>query len=259
MSTVKTEVASAQPAEAAAARLVARYDGRVPRYTSYPTAPHFTPAIGPSVYARWLADLPVETSLSLYLHVPFCDRLCFYCGCNTAVVRLESSHRAYAAMLLREIDRVATLIGRRSVVSHVHWGGGTPTSLPGDCLVAIMNRLKERFAFASDAEIAIEIDPTSLPPDRRDALGAMGVTRMKFSAFRTWSRRSSGRSAASSPTRRPRPAPMRRGRSASARSISISFTACRCKRLRASRGPRVARSTSSPTGSPSSATPMCPG
>ncbi len=163
-------------------RLVARYDGRVPRYTSYPTAPHFTPAVGPTVYARWLKDLPVEAPLSLYLHVPFCDRLCLYCGCNTSVVRLESSHRNYASLLLREIDQVADLIGRRAAVSHVHWGGGTPTSLPGDCLIAVMDRLKARFAFADAAEIAIEIDPTSLPPDRRDALAPMGVTRMSLGA-----------------------------------------------------------------------------
>src|SRR5208337_2465964 len=109
-----------------AADFVARYDGRVPRYTSYPTAPHFTPAVGAGVYARWLAELPAETTLSVYLHIPFCDRLCLYCGCNTSVVRLESSHRIYADQLLREIDRVAALIGRRSPVSHVHWGGGTP-------------------------------------------------------------------------------------------------------------------------------------
>src|SRR5208282_6523745 len=160
--------------------LVARYDVRVPRYTSYPTAPHFSPAVGASIYARWLADLPAETPPSLYLHVPFCDRLCLYCGCNTSVVRLESSHRAYAALLMREIDHVARLIGRRAAVSHVHWGGGAPTSLPGDCLVAIMDRLKERFAFAKDAEIAIEIDPTSLPSDRREALGPMGVTRVSL-------------------------------------------------------------------------------
>ena len=167
-------------AAADADRLVARYDGRVPRYTSYPTAPHFTPAVGPSVYAKWLAALPVETPLSLYLHVPFCDRLCLYCGCNTSVVRLESSHRHYATMVLREIDAVSDLIGRRATVSHVHWGGGTATSLPGDCLIAIMDRLKERFAFGADAEIAIELDPTSLPDDRRDALKPMGVTRISL-------------------------------------------------------------------------------
>ncbi len=180
MRTVNAAPASVQAADFDAAELVAKHDGRVPRYTSYPTAPHFTPAIGPSVYARWLVELPPETTLSLYLHVPFCDRLCLYCGCNTSVVRLESSHRAYAALLMREIDHAARLIGRRAAVSHVHWGGGTPTSLPGDCLVAIMDRLKERFDFASEAEIAIEIDPTSLPPDRRDALGLMAVTRVSL-------------------------------------------------------------------------------
>ena len=168
------------PAALDVERLVARYDGRVPRYTSYPTAPHFTPAVGPSVYARWLKDLPADMALSLYLHVPFCDRLCLYCGCNTSVVRLESSHRRYADQLLSEIDAVAAEIGRRAAVSHVHWGGGTATSLPGDCLIAVMDRLKDRFAFADDAEIAIELDPTSLPDDRRDALRPMGVTRISL-------------------------------------------------------------------------------
>jgi oxygen-independent coproporphyrinogen III oxidase len=167
-------------ADADVGRLVARYEGRVPRYTSYPTAPHFTPAVGRELYARWLADLPADALLSLYLHVPFCDRLCLYCGCNTSVVRLETSHRAYAGLLMQEIDRVAAAIGRRSTVSHVHWGGGTPSSLPADCLIAIMEKLKDRFTFARGAEVAIEIDPTSLPPDRRDALGRMGVTRISL-------------------------------------------------------------------------------
>jgi len=162
------------------AELVARYDGRVPRYTSYPTAPHFTPAVGAATYAEWLQAMPADTVLSLYLHVPFCDRLCHYCGCNTTVVRLDSARRAYASLLEREIARVAALIGRRVAVSHVHWGGGTPTSLPGDCLTAIMALIGEKFALTPEAEIAIELDPTSLPPDRHAALADMGVTRVSL-------------------------------------------------------------------------------
>ena len=159
------------------ADLIARYDGRVPRYTSYPTAPHFHPGVGGEIYAAWLADLAADTTLSLYLHVPFCDRLCLYCGCNTGVMRREAPKRAYAAHLLREIDMVAGLIGRRAAVSHVHWGGGTPTALPPDCLIGIMDHIRARFALAPDAEIAIEIDPTSLSADCLGALGRMGVNR----------------------------------------------------------------------------------
>ncbi len=180
MSTDGLAIIGVDPAHADVSQLVARYEGRVPRYTSYPTAPHFTPAVGQEVCARWLAELPEDMVLSLYLHVPFCDRLCLYCGCNTSVVRLETSHRGYAELLMREIDRVAALIGRRATVSQVHWGGGTPTSLPADCLIAIMEKLKDRFTFARGAEVAIEIDPTSLPPDRRDALGQMSVTRISL-------------------------------------------------------------------------------
>lgn len=159
------------------ATLIARYDGRVPRYTSYPTAPHFHPGIGAEIYAEWLAALPADTALSLYLHVPFCDRLCLYCGCNTAVVRREAPKRAYAGLLTQEIDRVAALIGHRATVSQVHWGGGTPTALPADCLTAIMDRIQARFTLAPAAEIAVEIDPTTLTPDCLQTLRAMGVNR----------------------------------------------------------------------------------
>lgn len=162
------------------ADLVARYDGRAPRYTSYPTAPQFTGAVGPEVYAGWLGDLADDLPLSLYLHVPFCDRLCFYCGCNTSVVRREGSHRAYARRLIAEIERAAAAIGRRLPVAHLHWGGGTPTTLPADELVAITRLCREKFAFQSDAEIAIEIDPISLHEDRLAALKQMGVTRISL-------------------------------------------------------------------------------
>ena len=162
------------------ADLVARYDGRAPRYTSYPTAPHFSPTVGAQSYAGWLGQLPADAPLSLYLHVPFCDRLCYYCGCNTSVVRLDSSRRNYAALLEREIALVAAFIGRRARVAHVHWGGGTPTSLPGDRLAALMAQIRGLFSVDADAEVAIELDPTTLPKDRREALAEMGVTRISL-------------------------------------------------------------------------------
>jgi oxygen-independent coproporphyrinogen-3 oxidase len=157
--------------------LVRRYDRRVPRYTSYPTAPHFTPAVTADSCADWLSALPDNVPLSLYLHVPFCDRLCLYCGCNTFVVRQEAPRRSYAALLEDELQMVAACVGRGRDVTQVHWGGGTPTTLPADCLVGIMALIRGLFTLGRDAEVAIEIDPTSLPPDRLGALADMKITR----------------------------------------------------------------------------------
>ncbi len=161
------------------ADLIARYDGRVPRYTSYPTAPHFSPMVGAERYAAWLRELAPDLPISLYLHVPFCDRLCLYCGCNTGVVRHEAPRRDYASLLERELRWVAEQVGRRRV-SHVHWGGGTPTTLPADCLTGLMTVIRSLFDLTDDAEIAIELDPTALHADRLAALASMGVTRVSL-------------------------------------------------------------------------------
>ena len=156
--------------------LIAKYDIRVPRYTSYPTAPQFRPTIDADVYEAWLKALP-DVPVSLYLHVPFCAELCWYCGCNTTAVRRREPMDAYADTLLTEIDRVAATIGRRMQVAHLHWGGGTPHALPADRMVAIMARLRAAFAFAADAEIAVEIDPRTAGAPVIDTLAAIGVTR----------------------------------------------------------------------------------
>ncbi len=110
--------------------VVKRYSGPVPRYTSYPTAPHFSDAIGPDQYEAWLAALPEQARLSLYLHVPFCTALCWYCGCSTKAVQRYEPVADYLATLKREIDRAS----RRRVPSghtatHIHWGGGSPNVL----------------------------------------------------------------------------------------------------------------------------------
>lgn len=156
----------------------ARYAAmRVPRYTSYPTAPHFSEATDASQYRSWLAALPAGEPVSLYLHIPFCREMCWYCGCHTSVTRRQSPVSRYVATLVREIDLVAAAIGHRASVAYLHWGGGSPTVLePAD--VAVIHRaLKRRFALDPMAESAVEIDPRTLTPELATAFARAGVNR----------------------------------------------------------------------------------
>jgi oxygen-independent coproporphyrinogen-3 oxidase len=156
------------------AALLAR---NVPRYTSYPTAPHFSAAVTDDTYVAWLQNLDPDVTLSLYLHVPFCDELCLYCGCTTAVVRKPGPRLRYADLLRSEITKVAELLGARRKVSRIHWGGGTPTALPDSALLGIAETLKTHFDIADDAEIAMEFDPRHLAADRLAAVLELGVNR----------------------------------------------------------------------------------
>ncbi len=152
-------------------------DRRIPRYTSYPTAVQFIAGVDGSTYAEWLAALPVDHSISIYLHVPFCAELCLFCGCHTTVVRKYSPVAAYAGLLEREIALVGRHLGARRQVAHVHWGGGTPTMLvPGE-FARLMDALRRTFSIARDCEIAVEIDPRTLTPEAVCALKDGGVTR----------------------------------------------------------------------------------
>src|SRR5690348_3469601 len=162
------------------ATLIAKYDRRVPRYTSYPTAPHFSDAVTAITYAQWLRALPANTPLSLYLHVPFCAALCRFCACHTTVVHHLEPLESYARTLLDEIELVAAAIGRRLPVRHIHWGGGTPTSLPAEWLLIVADRLKQKFDLDDDVEIAVEIDPRTLKEDSLRALATMGTTRVSL-------------------------------------------------------------------------------
>ncbi len=149
---------------------------RIPRYTSYPTAPHFSPAVGATLYRSWLQALPEAARLSLYLHVPFCRSLCWYCGCHTRVPGHRDPIDRYVALLEREIALISRLAGGRRV-AHVHWGGGTPTIVGPASFLALMSSLREHFSFDPDAEIAVEIDPRRLDADMAAAFGTVGVTR----------------------------------------------------------------------------------
>ncbi|MBH5401827.1 oxygen-independent coproporphyrinogen III oxidase [Bradyrhizobium sp. CNPSo 4010] len=150
---------------------------RLPRYTSYPTAPHFTPAIGPDVYARWLTELPVAASASLYLHVPFCREMCWYCGCHTQIVRRDELIAGYQRTLRSEIALTAETIGHRIKVEHIHFGGGTPTIMAPDAFAELMATMRQEFFVLPSAEIAVEIDPRTLTADMVEAMRLSGVNR----------------------------------------------------------------------------------
>lgn len=153
-----------------------RYGHQVPRYTSYPPAPQFSRSVDARTYEAWLTATRGVGPASLYLHVPFCDALCLYCGCNTAIIRHDAIKRAYADHLAREIDRVAARTGRLKVTD-IHWGGGTPSALPADCLVTLTRRIGQVFDTGALSEMAAEIDPRHLPPAHLDAFAAIGLTR----------------------------------------------------------------------------------
>jgi oxygen-independent coproporphyrinogen III oxidase len=156
---------------------IAKYLGeRIPRYTSYPTAPHFSAAVGSASYSGWLRQLRDTDRLSLYLHVPFCKTLCWYCGCNTSITRHREPIERYVQVLQQEISRVAELIGGRRV-AHIHWGGGTPTIVGPALFRSTMSLLRRRFEIETNAEIAVEIDPRRLDGDMARALGECGVNR----------------------------------------------------------------------------------
>lgn len=156
--------------------LIPKYDIAVPRYTSYPTAPHFTHAIDSETYAGWLGAVG-EAPVSLYIHVPFCAQLCWFCGCHTTATSNPAPLESYADTLLREIELLAAAAGKRLSVSHVHWGGGTPTAMPGPRMREIMGSLRRHFAFTEGAEIAVEIDPRTVSPEILDTLADIGCTR----------------------------------------------------------------------------------
>ena len=158
--------------------LAASYgEERLPRYTSYPTAPHFSPVIGADTYARWLSELSSNASASLYLHVPFCREMCWYCGCHTQIVRRDGLIAAYQRTLLSEIAQVADTIGRRIKVEHIHFGGGTPTIMAPDAFAELMAAMRHAFFVLPSAEIAVEIDPRTLTAEMVEAMRLAGVNR----------------------------------------------------------------------------------
>ena len=156
----------------------ARYAAmRVPRYTSYPTAPNFAAAIDGTEYRRWLRSLDGSSSVSIYLHIPFCRQMCWYCGCHTTVTRRQPPVSRYVDSLVKEIGMVESELQVRPKIGHLHWGGGSPTLLTPNDILRIREALAEAFAVDPLAENAVEVDPRTLNEALARAFGRAGVNR----------------------------------------------------------------------------------
>jgi len=161
-------------------RLIAKYGERVPRYTSYPTAPNFKADITAETYASWLAELDAAVPVSAYIHIPFCRSLCWYCGCNMSVARSNRPISDYVDWLIEEIKLVRLHVGQRLTFGALHFGGGTPNALPPSDLLRLSAELGRSFDIASNAEIAAEIDPRVLTAEWIKAAVDAGLNRVSL-------------------------------------------------------------------------------
>ncbi len=149
----------------------------VPRYTSYPTAPHFHSGVSEQIYAEWLSAITRQDSLSLYLHVPYCRELCHYCGCHTKATRKDAPLKVYAATLGQEIGLVGEHLKNAGPVHHIHWGGGTPSLLSRESLVDLTGLMRVLFDLSPDLEHAIELDPRFVTAELAETLAMIGINR----------------------------------------------------------------------------------
>jgi oxygen-independent coproporphyrinogen-3 oxidase len=164
------------------AELVARYDKPGPRYTSYPTAVEFHAGVTAEVYQAHLAraDALPDAPLSLYVHLPFCEERCGFCGCNVVITRHRAVADRYLDALDREIDLLAAHLPRRRTVSQLHWGGGTPTYYPAAQLERVFARLSRHFTLTPAAEAGLEIDPRVTSAEQLTVLRRLGFNRLSM-------------------------------------------------------------------------------
>lgn len=148
----------------------------VPRYTSYPTAPHFTPAVNAAIVSSWMATLHPDASLSLYLHIPYCREMCAYCGCATKATKRDEPVEGYVTTLIKEIQQTGALMHAKSVRA-IHWGGGTPSLVGPERFTRIMAALNAAFDLSQVEEHAVELDPRVVTEEFIAAMAQHGVNR----------------------------------------------------------------------------------
>ena len=160
---------------------VNRYNRPGPRYTSYPTAPVWVDTFGPADFEAAMEDADRKHSpVSLYMHLPFCESLCLFCACNVIIQKDKSVTSPYLATLKKEIDRVAGGVSKNRPVTQFHWGGGTPTYLSPEQIDELFTYTRQRFTFASDAEIGVEVDPRVTSQAHLETLRRMGFNRLSM-------------------------------------------------------------------------------
>lgn len=160
---------------------ILKYDRQVPRYTSYPTAPHFSSEVNFKTYANWLENLSEDESLSLYIHIPFCQKMCWYCGCFTKITKRYAPIEDYVHILAREVKIVANLLKKKNRrVSHIHFGGGSPTILLPETFEYLMKIIQDEFEVEKEAEIAIEVDPRNVNEEKVKSYVKYGINRVSI-------------------------------------------------------------------------------
>lgn len=172
--------ASTHPAATVDGELLARYDRPGPRYTSYPTAVEFSDEFTTQDYVRCLNELPADDEISLYVHVPFCEHRCHFCGCHVIATRHGEVAAAYLEYLEKEIALVAAQLAHRPKVVQYHWGGGTPTYLKPEQMVRLQRAVAAHFDIQPGAEVAIEVDPRVTTTQHIDTLLELGFNRISM-------------------------------------------------------------------------------
>jgi oxygen-independent coproporphyrinogen-3 oxidase len=162
--------------------LLAKYDRPGPRYTSYPTAPHFHESFDESAYRDRLTIAARRESdpLSMYVHIPFCEARCSYCGCNVVISPHRGPEVAYLDTVERELDLLAAALDRRRTLNQLHWGGGTPTYLTPDQCGRLFAAITERFDLDPEAEVAVEVDPGVTSLEHLQTLRRLGFNRLSM-------------------------------------------------------------------------------
>ena len=158
-------------------RQLGLFDARVPRYTSYPTAPQFNKSIGPEHTEHWIRAIPEGSKISLYVHIPFCRKLCWFCACRTQGTATGAPVPAYVETVKAELSLLAEMLPKGVELEHLHWGGGTPTLLPAESITGLAAAIKAVTPLAEDAQFSVEIDPNEIDDVRLDALAAAGMSR----------------------------------------------------------------------------------